>query len=244
MLSRDEQIEERGRSLVALVTRDLPKDFDASQRWPAIGVALLSRMTTTLSSILDLQNRRLETDAATLTRSLYEHAVHFAWIAADPSRERLNHWRKHDLLARLKADDDARAHGMDMLRPERRAEFQAQFDAIDGAVPLNLADLAIAADKRWGGRVQGMGRHTEALSFSGWYSLLYRSYSAVAHPSEMGLHRVTGELAVGRLRIDLEGPLSTRTGPYGIATFVFGVVLYIASDALSWPDAELVSEVF
>ena len=30
--------------------------------------------------------------------------------------------RKNDLLARLKADEDTRAHGMDMLRPERHAE--------------------------------------------------------------------------------------------------------------------------
>ncbi len=244
--TRDEQIGERGRALVALVERELPKDFDVAQRWPAIGVALLSRMTTTLSSVLDMHDsRRLEADAAILVRSLYEHAVHFAWLAADPSRERLDHWRKHDLLARLKADEDARAHGFEeMLRPERRAEFETQLAAIAGAVPLNLADLAIAADNHWGGRIHGMGKHDEPLSFRGWYAFLYRSVSPMAHPSEIGLHRVTDELAPGRLRIDIERPSSTRTGPYGMATFVFGVALYIAAEILGWPDAETVSEIF
>jgi hypothetical protein len=243
--SRDEQIQQRGRALVALVARELPKDFDSRERWPAIGVALLSRMTTTLSTVLDLHGGHLEADASTLVRSLYEHAVHFAWLAAEPSRERLDHWHKHDLYARLKADDDARAHGIDeMLEPERRAEYQAQLDAIAGAVPLNLADLAIAADQHWGGRIRGMGKHDQPLSFRGWYALLYRSFSPMAHPSEMGLHRVTEELAPGRLRIDLERPSLTRTGPYGIATFVYGVALYIATEALRWPDANAVTEIF
>lgn len=242
--SSDELIQRRGRELVALVASELPRDFDTADRWPAIGVALLSRMTTTLASVLDLQSGKLEADAATLVRSLYEHAVHFAWLAGDPTLERLDHWRKNDLHARLKADDDARAHGLEMLRPERRALFETQFDAITGAVPLNLADLAIAADKRWDGRVRGMGKHTEALSLSGWYAVLYRGYSAMAHPSERGLNRVAEELAPGRLRIDLEVPASGRTGPYGMATFVYGVALYIAAEALSWPDASAVSTIF
>jgi hypothetical protein len=131
-----------------------------------------------------------------------------------------------------------------MLRPERRVEYQAQFDAIDGAVPLVLADLAIAADKHWGGRIRGMGKHDEPLSFRGWYAVLYRSFSPMAHPSEMGLHRVTEEIAPGRLRIDLERPSATRTGPYGIATFVYGVTLYIAAAVLGWPEERAISEIF
>jgi hypothetical protein len=62
----------------------------------------------------------------------------------------------------------------------------------------------------------------------------------------MGLHRVTEEIAPGRLQVDLERLSATRTGPYGIATFVYGVALYIAADAgvLGWPDARAVSEIF
>jgi hypothetical protein len=64
-----------------------------------MGVALISRMATTLGSILDLRSNHLEADAATLTRSLYEHAVHFVWLAADPST-RVGRWRKSDVVAR------------------------------------------------------------------------------------------------------------------------------------------------
>ena len=89
-----------------------------------------------------------------------------------------------------------------------------------------------------------MGKHTEALSFNGWYAVLYRGYSAMAHPSETGLHRVTEERARGHLRIGLEVPSPHRGGPYGIGTFVYGVALYIAGESLGWPDADAVTEIF
>ncbi len=57
---------------------------------------------------MDLEPRGRAVDAGTLLRSLYEHLVHFAWLAADPSTARIQEWHKHDLQMRLKADNDAR----------------------------------------------------------------------------------------------------------------------------------------
>src|ERR1700737_495238 len=110
-----------------------------------------------------------------MTRSLYEHAVHFAWLAADPSHASIERWRKDDLVQRLKADDDATAHGVAMLTPANRASFEQQVKAMSGA-PLVLADLAIAADKHWAGKLKGLQKHNQLVSLSGLYSLLYRSY--------------------------------------------------------------------
>jgi hypothetical protein len=243
---RDERIQRRGRDLIALVAARLPQEFDTasdSGRWPAIGTGLLSRMSTTLASILDLQHAKLEADAATLVRSLYEHAVHFAWLAADPSPERLEHWQKHDLVQRLKADDDTTAHGVSMLEPERRAQFEAQVATMRGATPLVLADLAIAADDHWAGKLRGMGKHTESTSFRGWYAFLYRTYSGMAHPSAIGLNRVSERIGPTRLRIHIETQTG-RTGPYGMATFVFAVALYAASERLGWPAADNIRAIF
>jgi hypothetical protein len=42
-------------------------------------------MTTTMQMLFDLQRRQRSADAGTMVRSLYEHLVHLAWLAADPS---------------------------------------------------------------------------------------------------------------------------------------------------------------
>src|SRR5437773_1956879 len=136
MRERDERIQKRGRELVALVTSRLPQDFEVTGEsagaWPMAGVALLSRMATTLGSTLDLQQAELEADAATLARSLYEHAVCFAWLAADPEAKRLEEWRKDDLTQRLKADRDGARHGIEVLSPARRDDYKAQIASLRG----------------------------------------------------------------------------------------------------------------
>lgn len=246
---RDRNVQKRGRELIALVAQRLPLVYSNSapaDRWPIIGSALLSRMTTTYASILEQQRDRLEADSSTLTRSLYEHAVHFAWLAADPSPPRLDVWHKDDLVQRLKADDDTTAHGLSMLTPANRASFEQQRDAISGDL-MPLVDLAIAADKHWAGKLKGLQNHNEPVSLSGFYALLYRSYSAIAHPSEMGLQRVIDDLDGGRVRVQIERPpsrRSVRSGPWGIAGVVYTIGLLAASESLGWPDADAVYKIY
>ena len=197
-------------------------------------------MATTLSTVLDLQATRLEADAGTLTRSLYEHAVHFAWLAGDPAR--INRWRQEDMEQRLKADNDMKAHGRPMLTPENRARFEREVALIKGG-PLRLEQLAIAADKSWEGRLRGLSKHRDLNSFSGLYALLYRSYSPMAHPSEVGLLRVAEEVGPGRSRVQLEAP-SSRSGPWGIACVVFTAALLVAGESLGWPDRDRVFAIY
>ena len=245
MRDRDERIQRRGRQLANLVIGRLPREFDVTDdadSWPAIGLGLLSRMTTTLGSVLDLQSAQRETDAAILVRSLYEHVVHFAWLAAEPSAARIEQWRRADLVARLKADDETSQRGVPMLRDEVRVLFKALVARMSGA-DLNLADLAVTADRYWGGRLPGMGAHTNLESFRGWYALLYRYYSGIAHPSVRGLNPVFDKVGRTRRSIRLESEYRGH-GPYGMATVVYAMALFVAGRSFGWPSDSEVHSAF
>lgn len=155
---RDQTQHDRGRALVDLVAVHLPQDFEVTgdaNAWPLVGAGLASRMTSTLESILALLPSMREVDAAILLRSLYEHAVHFAWLASEPSAARIEEWRKHDLTMRLKADTDARDHGVPLLSDEARGDLEAQIRDMAGN-DLVLTNLAASADTHWTGKLPGM----------------------------------------------------------------------------------------
>ncbi len=220
-------------------------EFDVTgdaQAWPAVGVALLSRSTTTLRKVFEARGGGQTLDSATLGRSLYEHVVHLAWLAADPSPARLGEWRKADLVDRLKADAEARALGEPLMDDLARAQMQAQVDALAGN-KLVLVNLAIAADKHWADKLPAMGPHTQTHSFKGLYTFLYRYYSKTAHPTFMGLNHVVEDITAVRKRVILEGTPEGR-GPFGLSTVVYAFGLYVASHSLGWPDADDVSAAF
>lgn len=120
--------------------------------------------------------------------------------------------------------------------------MKAQVDAMTGN-DLVLANLAIAADKHWAGKLPAMGSHRELHSFKGLYAVLYRNYSATAHPSYIGLNHVVEDVSDIRKRAVLEKPPEGR-GPFGMATVVYGLGLYVAAQSLGWPGAHQVTAAF
>jgi hypothetical protein len=245
MASRLPGERDRAHALADLVESRLPMDFaacDDNDAWPLIGTALLSRATTTIRHIFDLSHDGQAVDAATLGRSLYEHVVHFAWLAADPSAARIQQWRKDNLEDRLTADSDCRAVGVELLTDEQRVAVQRQVDAMSGS-PLVLTNLAVAADQHWAGRLPGMGAHTTTQSFRGLYAVLYRTYSATAHPSYSGINPVVEDVAPGRQRVIIEREPDGR-GPFGMATVLFGLGLFVAAASLGWPPEADITAVF
>lgn len=210
--------------------------------WPLVSAALLSRMTTTMRSTMALQRRGQAVDAGTLVRSLYEHAVHFAWLAADPSPARIEAWRKHDLKRRLVGDDDAGKLGVEILDDQARAAMQAQVEGMQGG-KLVLEHLAKEADTYWATRLPGMGDSTAPNSLRGLYALAYRYYSGTAHPSYRGINPVVEDVtSVGR-RAVIERAHVHR-GPYGMSTVLYGLALFIAAEAIGWPNHNEVVGVF
>lgn len=229
-----------------LVERRLPTEFDVTgdaDAWPLTAHALLSRMTGTVDSVLRLQPTGRGADAMTLVRSLYEHTVHFAWLAADPTPERMGNWRKHDLTQRLKADNDANSVGVQLYTPEQRTHFEAQRDALPGPKELVLANVAAEADDYWEPRIDFLQTRHQLRSFRGMYATAYRLQSGVAHPGERSIHPVVEDLTAVRKRVKLEDHIEGR-GPYGIVSITYGLGLLIAAQALGWPSAHQVERVF
>jgi Family of unknown function (DUF5677) len=199
---------QRAEALVQLVEERMPMEFVVTgdaDAWPMVASALLSRSATTLRHASRASDSGQAVDPATLARSLYEHVVHLAWLAAEPSAARIQAWRKVDLIARRTADTDARAVGVPLFTDSERAAIEAQIAGLAGPDrPLNLADLAVAADKHWAGKLPGMSAHTTRDSFRGFYAILYRSYSSTAHPSFMGLNHVVEDISATERRVIIE----------------------------------------
>lgn len=245
MRERDAAIHARGQELVALATPHFPQEFDVTgdtDAWPLIGTGMVSRMIGTMKAILAQHHAELEADAGAAVRSLFEQAVYLAWLAADPSVERIQAWKKADLKSRLTADDDARAHGNRLFTGEQRTDVEAQVAKLAGS-RLVLASVAEEADRHWAGKLPGMGGQGETKSWRGFYAIVYRNYSGFAHPTFRGLNPVVVDLSPTRKQVRLEEPYE-GSGPYGMATVIFGLSLLVASTALGWPKADDVVAIF
>jgi hypothetical protein len=241
----DDDIPKRAHALAALVRAHLPAEFDAhgdNDAWPLIATGLLSRMTTTLEQLMTLRPHGLAVDAGTLVRSLYEHVVHLAWLAADPSAERIEEWRKDDLSNRVTTENDARRRGTKLFEDDEFEALKAQVAALKGN-KLFLEQLADAADKHWAGKLPGMGKSTTVKSFRGTYVFLYRNYSGTAHPTYRGLNPVIEDVSLTRKRVVLEAAGSV-TPPYGLATVIYAQALFVAAASLDWPAKDDVLAAF
>lgn len=236
----------RAGALMELVERELPAEFDVTgdhDAWPFLGYALLSRATGTLDSIFMLQPSERGADAMTLVRSLYEHVVHFAWLALDPSAERIGEWRKHDLKQRISADNDAAGVGVQLLDPSQRQGIEAQIADLPGSGRLVLADMAGEADDHWESRVEAIRGRQEQHSFRGLYAIAYRQQSGLAHPGDRSIHPVIEDVSATRKRVKLEDGFEGR-GPYGMATIIYALALLISERALGWPSSAEVDAIF
>lgn len=238
-------VAKRADALAALVEMRLPMDADVvgvHQAWPLVGPALLSHATSTLRSIVLLGPAGAHTDASRLLRSLYDHVVTFAWLAADPSAERLALWRLEDLAQRLKAVREMAEAGEPILDDAARDEMQREVDAATKATTPDLAAKALAADRYWAPQVEALDG-TKLGSFRGMYTVLFRSHSGLVHATFRGLNTVVEDLSPTRGRVLVRPPLDGR-GAYGMATIVHGLGLLIAAKAVGWPSEADVHNVF
>lgn len=241
----DPSLISRAEALTALVRRRLPVDVTAtgpSDAWALVANGLLAHATGTVGSIFILGRGGYHNDASRLLRSLYDHVTTFAWLAADPSAERLGTWRLKDLDTRLKADAEAQRAGEALLEDATRAQMQAELASAIVSIP-DLASMAFAADRYWNDREPAIEHPNGLRSFRGLYTVLFRQHSGLVHATFRGLNHVTIDLSPTGRRVVLQAPLD-GDGPYGVATVVYGLGLRVAGHSLGWPTAGDVDAAF
>lgn len=242
---RDELNEKRAGTLIGLVRRYLPLEVrvkDLPDVWRLYGPALLARQAGTLEAMFALRPLNREADALVLLRTLYEHGVTFAWLAADPGIDRIGRFRKSDLVSRIELDKDMQKLNEPALAEDVRRRFERERDALPGSLP-KLEKLTEDADRRWRDVLPGWEEGT-AKTYRGLYASAYRRQSMVAHPSEMGLNFVAADLPDGAVRVQLEQQDPETRGPFGLSVIVVAFSLYIASHSLGWPRTEEINAVF
>jgi hypothetical protein len=235
---REDAAERRARALVDLVRPRLPVEVrvgGAADAWPLVGPGLIARQVGAVEAIFAIRPLEREADAIVMLRSLYDHSVTFAWLAADPGVDRHRCFLKSDSSARLKADDDCRKVGVPILLDEKRAEYQRQVDELPAVMPP-LLDRAVDADEHWTGRIAGLRGADTTHSYRGLYAIAYRRHSAYDHASVMGLNAVTVDLPRGGQRVQLEERESESYGVFGLTTILFAFTLFIGAQTLGWPD--------
>ncbi|HVY77354.1 MAG TPA: DUF5677 domain-containing protein [Solirubrobacterales bacterium] len=243
---RDDLAERRGRSLIGLVEPHLPLEVlptGPADAWQLTGPALVSRQVGSLTALLSLRPLGGEADPLVLLRTLYEHAVTFAWLAADPGEDRHRRFLKSDAVSRLSMDDDARRVGVQLLDEHQRAGFERQAAELPKEMP-DLLQRAEAADRHWVGRIPALEDSSSTRSYRGLYAVAYRRHSAIAHASLMGLNTVTVELPSGRRRVQLEQRDPEMHGPFGLGSVLLGFTLFISGATLGWPDPAPVEAAF
>ena len=146
----------------------------------------------------------------------------------------MRRWPKSDCEARLHTDEDCRKVGVKILDDDRRKEFEETAAALPNGMPA-LLDRAEAADAHWVSRVTGLRDSTTPTSFRGLYAAAYRRFSAIAHPTNLGLNPVTVDLDRSHKRVQLEERPPHMHGPFGLATIVFALGLYVAAETIAWP---------
>lgn len=215
--------------------------------WDLVAPAMLFSATSCLVSLrwlAEAQAPRRDEDASVLLRRLFEHAVIFAWIAMDPTRNAPK-WVADDYAHRLKVDADFVRLGRKGLEQEQRDDFQA-FIKLHGVMP-DLASQADLADRHWSSLIDGHGTfprrsgdtQTGRWSLRKMYTGVYRSASANAHPTALSLRdfvwpgNAPNTFMIGN---DVDHPIDRY--PYTMAPLVFACMLLVAEQVLKRPKGE------
>jgi Family of unknown function (DUF5677) len=240
--------------MIEMVRAKLPltaRVASSADAWQLVGPALIARQTGALEAIFTLRPLGRDADATVLLRSLYDHAVTFAWLAANPGQERHRRFLKSDLQRRIDIAKDCRklkhkGVQVEVATDVEQEEFERQLAELpEGTKAMpDLIDRAEKADLHWAGVIDGLAGSTDADSYRGFYAIAYRGESAIAHATMMGLNPVYVDLPDGRKRVQLEERDPYMHGPFGRASLLFGLTLLVAANALEWPERDAVLAIF
>jgi hypothetical protein len=207
-------------------------------RYQVAASGLLARSLTIAEAAVHLSALSRISELSTLVRSLYEHVVMLAWVAAPQDDSRLDIWQRYDDQQRLRLDADVssiRGTGAMSDADREWLEEGVRLNAAAGMPPLHVR--AEQADEAWSSR----------LGFDGWASLrggyasVYRTASTAAHPSLLGLNAVHEE-ANGHDVFMIEP--ATDIGPViGLVTPYVATALFVSSYVLGGPPLDEITTI-
>jgi hypothetical protein len=230
-------------SLQALMEPEYPMIL--SNDAPVIRIvasALLARAHATTDAIAAVARLRRQSDLAVLTRTLFEHVVVLAWLLAEPGDERVALWQRYDNEQRLKLHNDMKETDRQILTGENWLASKLQVLSHDKQRMPNIADCAEQADSHWASRLPGFKEDDPLFSFRGLYRTIYRTGSAFAHASLVGLNPIADRTKTHTV-IQLEPQRDAR--PTLLMTpAIFGFALWMMGDVFGWPRPEDISSVF
>lgn len=222
-----------GGALIALAEERLPVTLyvgEPSQWWSVAGTALVARASRTLASTLLLYDQRCDLDAATLTRTLFEQLVTFAYLAYAPN-DRLLPFESAD-----HKQSDQIVHGVRALGYEMH-DGDGWDTNLLGPMPkplnLTVAEYADHADQEWPDVPETFFR-TRPRAFRLLYETIYRAASRAVH----GKAYVTGPFVdLGRQPTVVVRGEERPTGVIGYewAVMSFAFMLLVAERTLGWP---------
>jgi hypothetical protein len=231
--------------LVDLVTPRFPLAIDnekvRTRPWSIVGPAIIARSISTVESIAYLSGSHREADPLSLLRDLVEGVINFGWLAAAPET-RVDAWEKDDMGQRLKLANHAAEFGEQLLEPAWRAELERKTKAERPDFP-RLDVRARGADDHWASRISHLRRaRKDGRVFSLLYATIFRYTSAFGHSMPTSINRLIESTPNHRVVV-LEG----STGPQRALTFApvaFGLMLYVADQAVGWPAAGDIDRAF
>lgn len=233
----------RARALIDLASEPYPREVRGNSIeniWRMVAYGLIARMTNCLDAIVSLHEDQKAAESVILGRSLFDHVVTFAWIAAEPV-ERTARFVKNDAYWRLKTDEDCRRLGIESpLTAQKRADFKSQLEL--GKNMPDLAERAVQADEYWIGRIPILEPAPDVKSFRSFYAWIYRHNSSYEHASYMGLNSVAVDLSDETARVDVSQGVVMRD--VGLISVLYTIALRIAADVLGRPDSAEVDAVW
>jgi hypothetical protein len=242
----------RAEALLDVVREVLPRSVESDgdfEDWNLIAPALVWTVADFYEGIASVEPPRGRIRGEALARSAAEYAIYFAWLAGpDEGRDgRIRTLLKDEFRQRVKVENRLKDH---MLRqPQYEAMIERGlfpktiFDEgslerkapvlEDATIPQlpHALEAAFAADLEWMPRLAQVEQYPYAFI----HFTTFTSSSSTTHPSVTGIDRViTG--GGGQLLVGTPAPFEQATGPYGGGYLALLNTLWVASQALGWPD--------
>ena len=223
------QLRRINREFVAYLRASFPRRYYRQDTdWSLFGAAALLRMCDTIASVMALMTAHKDGDARTLTRSLYEQAVVFSWVAIDPEN-RLERWRNQALKDDLARHNEGIRYGLQLLSNAEVARAKAAV-----GIP-NVEAMARELDEYWPIRVSGLHPSGHLLSFHGIYQLIYRVGSRTTHASIEALAPYV-QLRTAPRRVGPASPSDEGMIWYALAAPILSMAATIAAQEFPWLD--------